>query len=78
MIKKIRKLFLISCLFLFFGILIGYLIDRYKVKRIKKQQKELLLQINNSLKNLDRIDEEIDSLKNSDNFLLLPGDTIKK
>jgi uncharacterized membrane-anchored protein YhcB (DUF1043 family) len=78
MIKKVRKLLLICVLFLFFGILIGYLIDRYKVNKIKKQQKELLNQINGSLKNLDRIDDKIDSLKNSDNFLLQPSDTIKK
>ncbi len=69
----LKKILLISFLFIPVGILTGYIIDRIQYKRIERQSEKTLLQIKQSMKDLDDLEGQLDSLEGQ----TFPFDTIE-
>jgi cell division protein FtsL len=61
-----RKILILSFSFIFIGILIAFVVDRYQIHHIRRQNEELFNQINKSMRDLDSLDKQIKTLNDKE------------
>lgn len=59
----LKKILLISFLFIPVGILTGYFVDRFQTNRLQKQHEKMLIQIKESMENMEDLEDKLDSLQ---------------
>lgn len=65
----LKKILLISFLFIPVGIITGYFIDRFQYKQMQRQSEETLNQLKQSMEDLENLESQFDSLQGQEFFI---------